>query len=279
MRVFLLSLFLCLAVLFPKTGNAQVSQFRIPQPEVTASNADWQVNSSPILVGGVIYYPTRGFREFDGQVMAEVDVFEGVPIYADTTLEPYSELYVPVGGTRMRAYERRRDGALASTSASRVPSFPIIVRTEPAPGQRIDETAAAVGGDRRVGYGASPDTTRGAGAAFVVNTADRPGGSAAAYDPRPTPAVSATNTADRTATTRTMMQSIARPSTNNGIWLEFDNARWYAVGPATAFSPDRFEPLGEYRGFPVYRDKTRTDGAIWVSVFKDSPAVAPYAKR
>ena len=75
------------------------------------------------------------------------------------------------------------------------------------------------------------------------------------------------------------MQSIPRPSTNNGVWLEFDNARWYAVGPATAFSPDRFEPLGEYRGFPVYRDKTRADGTIWVSVVKDGPAVAPYAKR
>jgi hypothetical protein len=177
----------------------------------------------------------------------------------------------------MRAYERRRDGALASTSASRVPSFPIVVRTEPAPGQRIDETAAAVGGDRRrVRYGAFPDMTRGAGVAGVGNTADRLGGTAAPYA---TPAATAANTADRDATTRTVMQSIPRPSTNNGVWLEFNNERWYAVGPATAFSPDRFEPLGEYRGFPVYRDKTRADGTIWVSVVKDGPAVAPYAKR
>jgi hypothetical protein len=276
MRVFLLGLFLCLVVLFPKTGNAQVSQFRSPLPEVTAANADWQINSSPVVVDGVVYYPTRGYREFDGQVMAPVTLFEGVPIYADTTLEPYSELYVPVGGTRLRVYERRRDGALASTSASRVPSFPIIVSTEPAPGQRIDETAAAVGGDRRIGYGALLDATRVAG---VFNTADRVGGTAAPYDPRPTRAADATNMADRDATTRMVMQSIPRPSTNNGIWLEFDHARWYAVGPATAFSPERFEPLGEYRGFPVYRDKMRADGAIWVSVVKDGPAVAPYAKR
>jgi hypothetical protein len=278
MRVFLLGLFLSLAALFPKTGNAQVSQFRSPLPEVTAANADWQINSTPVVVDGVVYYPTRGFREFDGQVMAQVGLVDGVPIYADTTLEPYSELYVPVGGTRMRAYERRRDGALASTSASRVPSFPIIVRTEPAPGQRIDETAAAVGGDRRVGSGAFPDMARGAAAAGAGNTADRLGGTAAAYDARPTPAAAAT-TADRDETRRTLMQSIPRPSTNNGVWLEFDNARWYAVGPATAFSPDRFEPLGEYRGFPVYRDKTHADGTIWVSVVKDGPAVAPYAKR
>ena len=277
MRVFLLGLFLCLAVLFPKTGNAQVSHFRSPLPEVTAANADWQINSSPIAVDGVVYYATRGFREFDGQVMAQVSVLDGVPIYTDTTLEPYSELYVPVGGTRMRAYERRRDGELASTSASRVPSFPIIVGTEPAPGQRIDETAAAAGGDRRVGYGAF-DTARGIGAQFVGNAADRFGGTAA-YDPGPTSATAATNTADRDAATRSMTRSIPRPGANNGIWLEFDNARWYAVGPAAAFSPDRFEPLGEYRGFPVYRDRTRRDGAIWVSVVKDGDAVAPYAKR
>jgi hypothetical protein len=271
MRVLLLGLCLCVAVLFPKTGNAQVYQFRIPPPEVTAASADWQINGGPVVVDGVVYYPTRGFREFDGQVMAQVGLVGGVPIYADTTLEPYSEMYVPVGGTRLRAYERRRDGALAGTSASRVPSFPITVRTEPAPGQRIDEPAAAVGSDRRAGYGGAADTMRGGGAADVRTVA--------VYDPRTMRAVATTDTAARDETTRAVMTSIKRPGTDNGIWLEFDNARWYAVGPATVFSPDRFEPLGEYRGFPVYRDKTRTDGAIWVSVVKDGPAVAPYAKR
>jgi hypothetical protein len=27
-------------------------RIRIPQPDVTAANADWEVNSSPIVVGG-----------------------------------------------------------------------------------------------------------------------------------------------------------------------------------------------------------------------------------
>ena len=112
-----------------------------------------------------------------------------MPFYADTTLEPYSELYVPVGSSRMRAYERRRDGALAGTTGSRAPSFPVIVKTEPAPGQRIDETAAAAGGDRRVGSGAVLDTTRGAGAAFVVNAADRACRVRCVVRPGPTSAV------------------------------------------------------------------------------------------
>src|SRR4051812_28849896 len=136
MRPFVSGLFLCVAVLFPNRGNAQVDQFRSPAPEVTAAGAQWQVNSEPLLVDGILYYATRGFRQFDGQVMAQVSIVEGVPVYVDATLEPYSELYVPVGGLRMRAYERRRDGALAGTTGSRAPSFPGTVRTEAAPSQR-----------------------------------------------------------------------------------------------------------------------------------------------
>ena len=48
--------------------------------------------------------------------------------------------------------------------------------------------------------------------------------------------------------------------------------------PAASFSPDRFEPVGEYRGFPVYRDKTAARDAIWISVVKDGP-LAPYVRR
>src|SRR5215217_2445448 len=106
MRAFVLGLFLSITVLFPKTGNAQVYQFRAPSPEVTAATADWQVNSAPIVVGGLVYYPTRGFRFFDGQVMAQVGIFGGVPVYADATIEPGSVIYVPVGRDRMREYER-----------------------------------------------------------------------------------------------------------------------------------------------------------------------------
>jgi hypothetical protein len=70
------------------------------------------------------------------------------------------------------------------------------------------------------------------------------------------------------------------PHTNvaNGVWLEFNGARWYSNGPASSFSLDRFEPVGEYHGFPVYRDKTSGTDDIWVSVVKEGP-VAPYAKR
>ena len=98
-------------------------------------------NGEPIVVGGLTYYPTRGFRLFDGQVMAQTGMFEGVPVYSDTTIEPYSELYVPLGSGRMRVYERRRERELAGTTGSHVPTFPVDSPSVPAPRERTRVTA------------------------------------------------------------------------------------------------------------------------------------------
>jgi hypothetical protein len=62
------------------------------------------------------------------------------------------------------------------------------------------------------------------------------------------------------------------------VWLDFNGARLYSSGSAVSFSPNRFQPMGEYQGFPVYRDTTRGDDEIWVSVVKDGP-LAPYKKQ
>ena len=75
-----------------------------------------------------------------------------------------------------------------------------------------------------------------------------------------------------------ILTAVSRTNGANGVWLAFNGARWYSSGPANVFSPDRFEPIGEYHGFPVYRNKTSGTDEIWVSVVKDGP-VAPYAKR
>src|SRR5260221_6720550 len=116
---------LFVALLLPTSGNAQVFQFRTPSPDTSAAAAGWQINSEPIVVGGLTYYATRGFRLFDGQVMAQAGMFQSVPVYADLTIEPYSELYVPVGNGRMRVYERRRERELAGTTGRHVPTVPV----------------------------------------------------------------------------------------------------------------------------------------------------------
>ena len=114
------------------------------------------MNSEPIVVGGLSYYPTRGFRMFDGQVMVQTGMFAGVPVYSDATIEPYSELYVPLGSSRMRVYERRRERELAGTTGSHVPTFPVDNASEPPPRERLvttDSTQVAAGTDGAVGTG------------------------------------------------------------------------------------------------------------------------------
>ena len=244
MRGFLFSGVLTVAVLLPNIGNAEGAQFRTPSPDVSAAAAEWQIGGAPVIVGGLTFYPTRGFRLFDGQVMAQTGIFEGVPVYSDTTIEPYSEIYVPVGSGRMRVYERRRERELAGTTGSHAPTFPVESPSVPVR-ERTSGTPGAVG-------------TSGS---FVPRVA-----SDSAVMP------------ERARSRRTTVLTAVPPSSvGSGVWLEFNGARWYASGPAVSFSPDRFEPTGEYRGFPVYRDKN-DNNHIWVSVVQDGP-LAPYAKR
>ena len=239
MRPFVLGWFLTVAVLFPKTGTAQIYQFRTAPPEVTAAAAAWQINSEPVLVGGLVYYPTRGFRFFDGQVMSQIGTFDGVPVYADTTLEQYSVLYVPIGRNRLREYERRRDRELAGTTGSRAPSFPV---QSPSVQALRDRPVVAVDTTRVI--------ERSTGLTTVTAAVDRAtelsvAGTTGEIDASATSAIGTAGRPDRGRTRRTLVESISRPSGVNGIWIEFNGDRWYADGPATSFSPDRFEPVGE----------------------------------
>jgi hypothetical protein len=204
-------------VLLPKAGTAQVSPFA-PPVEATAGSAAWQINGEPIVVQGLTYYPTRAFRLFDGQVMVQTGFFAGVPVYSDVTIQPFVEIYVPLGNGRMRVYERRpeRDFGELVTAGTGGPSLP----------SSAVEHALPI----------------------------------------------------RMEPVHTVIVTGVLPSGDNGVWLEFEGSRWYSDGPAAMLTPDRFEPIGEYHGFPVYRDKNAGSAAIWVSVVKGGP-VAPYAKR
>jgi hypothetical protein len=275
MRAFVFGAFSTMAVLLPTTGNAQAFQFRTPPPRVTAAAADWQINSDPMMVAGLVYHPTRSFRFFDGQVMVQIGVTDGVPVYADTTLEPYSIVYVPVSRDRVREYERRRDGELAGTTGSRLPSFP---------GQSPSDQAlrlAAAGAMGATGTAGALEPSL-AGSPLITtprwNAAAAAVGTSGGVDDRAVSVVGTGGAADRGLARRTLVETIPRPSGANGVWLEFNGARWYADGPATTFSPDRFVPAGQYRGFPVYREKSAENDVIWIEVVKDGP-LAPYVRR
>jgi hypothetical protein len=246
MRDYWFGAVLTMVMLLPIVGNAQVYQFLTPPPDISAAAADWQIASEPIVVAGLTYYPTRGFRLFDGHVMAQTGLFQGVPVYSDTTIEPFSEIYVPVGDGRMRVYERRRERELAGTTGSHVPNFPV---DSPYGPRRPDRVAAK---------------SRMAHEKFVRGR--RRADSRIPVEPEP----------PRHTSILTRVPLTGAP---NGVWLEFEGARWYSDGTAVPFSPDRFEPIGDYRGFPVYRDRmAQGPNRVWVSVVKDG-ALAPYSKK
>ncbi len=235
---------LSLPLLLSAHAGAQVYQWRTPPPPVTAQYAEWQFGNEPIMVNSVLYHPTRETRFFDGEIMSQVGVYRSVPVYADVTLEPHSVVYVPVGRNLMRGYERRRDGELAGTQGSRVPSFPVDIPTSSAPEPAPIPAPMTV---------PSPE-------------------------PEP-PLTRELTSAPRTARAApTHIESVPGPPGPNGVWLLYDGARWYSRGPATIFMADRFTRVGEYRGFPVYREKNGRLDEIWVAVVQDGP-VAPYARR
>ena len=132
MRSALLGCCLIVALGLPKVGNAQVAYRPTPAPLVTAASATWQINGEPLFFAGSFYHPTGPVVFFDGQLMARVGEYLTVPLYADTTLEAYSRVFVPIGGARMKPYDRRRAGSLAGTVGSTTPSWPVQVATNQA---------------------------------------------------------------------------------------------------------------------------------------------------
>src|SRR4029077_2529211 len=96
----------------------------------SGGTADWLARKEPIIVGGLVYYPTREQRMFDPGVMVMTGVHQGVPVYADVTLLPFSIVYVPLTRSNMTSYERKREGIVAGTVASRTPAFPVDIASD-----------------------------------------------------------------------------------------------------------------------------------------------------
>ena len=199
-------------------------QFRTPPPDVSAAAADWQINSEPIVVGGLTYYPTRGFRLFDGQVMAQTGLFDDVPGLLRTRRS--SRTANCTCRWAAAGCASTSGGASASwpgTTGSHVPTFPV-----DSPSFRAARTASSA--IRRGRHRRTPRAERG-------RAASRSARSTASGRVTPIDHDGVAHTATRTASG---WNSTARGGS--------------ATGAAVSFSPDRFEPIGEYRGFPVYRD-------------------------
>jgi hypothetical protein len=250
MHAWRLGLFLSAVVLLPTVGNAQVELSETPPPRVSAASADWQIRGEPVVFAGNVYYPTGPNVFFDGAVMVRTGTFRGVPLYADATLEPYSVVYVPIGRMTMRPYERRREADLAGTTGSRAPSFPTDRDSEldvARPTDAIDAQAMAPDDD------SSPTPLD------------------ARVQPRRGERVPATSARGGVVSRPTYVQSFPSPTSNAGIWIAYDGARWFLRGDAQPFDAARFVAVGDYRGFPVYRERSGARDDIYVPSVEGGP--------
>ena len=90
---------------------AQIQSRPTDAPIVTADNESWYVNREPMQFAGDLYYPAGAAVFFNGNTMVRSGHYNGVPLYTDTTIEPYSIVYVPIQRGLMQPYERPRQGA------------------------------------------------------------------------------------------------------------------------------------------------------------------------
>lgn len=239
-------LFFALTLLAAAPAWAQVHSRPTEPPIVTAENEQWYKQGEPLQIGGDVYYPAGASVFFDGNTMVRTAHFNGVPLYADTTVEPYSQILVPVSRGVMQPYERLRRGDLAGTTGSRTPSFPV----DPVSG---------------FGY-------RGPLMAAVspTNLPQPIGGIDVFTDGRPAGAATAQSDIQG-------FQTLMRPESNDGIWIMYMGAKWLSAGPAVALRAADFQLVGDYAGFPVFARQGVKDDMIYLPTRPG--LIAPYRRK
>jgi hypothetical protein len=217
--------------------SAQVQSRPSDPPIVTAEHDAWFTRGDPVQYAGNTYYQAGAHVFFDGNRMIRAGIFNGVPIYVDATLEPYSIVFVPIGRGLMQPYERPRTGDLAGTTGSRAPSFPV---------------AAQVSGWTP---STAPSAPTGIGPVPVLGEELS---DASAIDPVALLATLKAPSADQ-GDTVLISRPVAPPPTpaqmqsvREKVWIEYRGARWIPAGPAIPIENSGLVTTGEYAGFPVF---------------------------
>jgi hypothetical protein len=241
---------------------AQVQSRPTEPPIVTAVNESWYRLGEPLQFAGDLYYRAGPMVFFNGNTMVRTGHYNGVPLYADATVEPFSIVLVPVTRGLMQPYERLRRGELAGTTGSRPPSFPV----------------------RPV-----PETTSPPMAAVSPTGLPLPPGAIGVYTPEIRTAVPA-SPVQETVGTRGVVSGgpegpplraagrpvviARRPESNDGIWIRFRGERWVHAGPAVSLTSAAFTRVGEYGWVPVYARREARD-VIYLPT-QDGLRAAPY---
>jgi hypothetical protein len=236
---------------------AQVQSRPTDAPLVTAAGESWYQLREPVQFAGDLYYPAGAAIFFNGNTMVRTGHYNGVPLYADTTLEPYSIVYVPISRGLMQPYEKLRRGDLAGTTGSRTPSFP--VRAQP---DRASLPAAAIAPT-------DPPQPIGAISVFTPNS----GTAVAGPTSMPTAVTPATAAASAIPTPEPMA-TLMRPESNDGIWIRYVGEKWLSAGKAVPSSESEFVQVGDYVGFPVFARQGLRDDVIYLPT--RAGLIAPY---
>ncbi len=243
-------------VLWSATAAAQIQTRPTDPPLVTAANDSWYILGEPVQFAGELYYRAGATVFFNGNTMVRTGHYNGVPLYADTTVEPFSVILVPISRGMLQPYERPRRGELAGTSGSRAPAFPTALR---------------------------PDTAVIATAPSAPTGLPVPVGAISVYTPA-TPAAAVTGPREVVGTTGFLptpraaapLVTLRRPQGNDGIWIRFLDMQWVSAGTSVS-AIGNFERVGEYAGLPVFRRGDADEPVIYLPTA--AGRFAPYRAR
>jgi hypothetical protein len=240
---------------------SQVQSRPTDAPLVTADREPWYVNGDPVQFAGSTYFRAGAAVFFDGNRMVRTGSFNGVPLYADTTIEPFSVVLVPIGRGLMQPYEHPRSGDLAGTVGSQAPSFPVAALPS----------------------GWTPPMAPSAPTSLSPLVFDQPDASAASSSDRAVPAAAPAATtggagpiaapAARVPLTPAELQAV-----RERVWIDFRGQQWVPAGPAIPLAGSGLTRTGDYAGFPVYtRADNQSDARIYVPALPG--LVTPYERK
>ena len=262
----------CLLALTAAPAAAQMFSRPTDAPQISAAAESWYLLREPIQYAGELYYPAGSSVYFNGNQMVRTGHFNGVPLYADATRDPYSVVYVPIGGRQLQPYERRRRGDLAGSVGTTLPSFPVSLL----PDTPLVPVAAVAPTNLPVSIGAvnafSPEVTPPIVLIPAVATTATP---ACSCDQAAPLAVPAAAVVPALPTDRVAVLSARRPDNNDGVWIRYGGATWVSTGVAEPRTT-AFTQVGEHAGFAVFR---KADGADVIYLQSREGVVAPYRRK
>jgi len=211
-------------VLVAAAGASGQNYQPTPVPRTGAIGRAWYRDADPLFFAGDLYYPAGPTVYFNGDTMVPTGTYDGVMLYTDATIEPYTVVLVPVTNRLMRRYERVLEGHLPSRRANRS-YYPNEYEESEAPAEEAQPQEPGYGYER----GGVPPTPQAAEVPlepFLVETA-------------------------------------RKPLDNLGIWVSFQGYRWRHAGEAVPLDPGKMPTVGDYFGVHVYADP-RTPYVIYI---------------